>query len=323
MNKSPTLRARTQMYLRERRQLGFELRSMGHALDSFARYVDHLDSREPLTVEVMAKWARQDQGHSDDPRTWARRLMILRPFTRWLRQFEPRTEIPEEAIFGPIGERLSPHIYQEQEILDLLAAAHRLGPAPGLRAATYEALFGLIACTGLRVSEAVRLRIADVDLKVGMLTIHRTKFPKSRQVPRHASATEALRRYRRLRDRLVEVTAETPFFVGSRGRRRGQPLSTRQVDRVFATLRTELGWRNRGAHHHARVHDLRHSFVVNRILIWHAQHVDIDQAMLALSTYVGHARVTNTYWYLTGVPELMALAANQFESQMSRKGVPR
>jgi len=175
----------------------------------------------------------------------------------------------------------------------------------------------------LRVSEAVRLRIADVDLKVGILTIHRTKFAKSRQVPLHASATETLRRYRRVRDRLVEVTAQTPFFVGSRGRRRGQPLSTRQVDRVFAMLRTKLGWRNRGAHHHARVHDLRHSFVVNRILIWHAQHIDIDQAMLALSTYVGHARVTNTYWYLTGVPELMALAANQFESQMSRKEVPR
>ncbi len=323
MNRSPNLRARTQMYLRERRRLGFELRSMGHALGSFARYVDELDSPEPLTVEVMAKWARQHQGHSHDPRTWARRLLILRPFTRWLQQFEPRTEVPDEAIFGRIGERFSPHIYHEREIVDLLAAARRLGPAPGLRGATYETLFGLIACTGLRVSEAVRLRIADVDLKVGMLTIQRTKFAKSRQVPLHPSATERLRRYRRLRDRLVEVTAETPFFVGSRGRRRGQRLSTRQVDRVFATLRTELGWRNRGAHHHARVHDLRHAFVVNRILIWHTQHIDIDQAMLALSTYVGHAKVTSTYWYLTGVPELMALAASQFELQMSRTEVSR
>jgi len=105
MNKLPTLSARTQMYLQERRRLGFELRRMGYALHSFARYVDKLDFRQPLTVEVMAKWARQDHGHSDDPRTWARRLMILRPFTRWLRQFEPRTEIPEEAIFGRIGER--------------------------------------------------------------------------------------------------------------------------------------------------------------------------------------------------------------------------
>jgi integrase len=323
VSKSLNLRARAQMYLRERRRLGFELRKMGYALRSFARYADQLGLREPLTVEVMTQWARQDRGHSNDPLTCARRLKILRPFTRWLQQFEPRTEVPDEPIFGRVGARLSPHIYHEQEILDLLAAARRLGPAPGLRGATYETLFGLITCTGLRISEAVRLRIGDVDLKVGMLTIRGTKFAKSRQVPLHPSAAESLRRYRRLRDRLVEVTAESAFFVGSRGRRRGQPLSTRQVDRVFATLRTELGWRNRGAHHDARVHDLRHTFVVNRILIWHAQHIDIDQAMLALSTYVGHAMVTNTYWYLTGVPELMALAANQFESQVSPPEVSR
>jgi integrase len=94
-------------------------------------------------------------------------------------------------------------------------------------------------------------------------------------------------------------------------------MSTRQVDRVFAILRAQLGLHNRGAHHAPRVHDLRHAFVVRRILTWHQQGVDIDQGMLALSTYVGHAMVTNTYWYLTGVPELMALAAKKFESKMS------
>jgi integrase len=310
------------MYLRERRRLGFELRSMGYALRSFAHHVDQHNRREPLTLEVMAEWARRDHSHSEDPHTWARRLKILRPFTRWLRQFEPRTEVPDDAVFGPVGERLAPHIYREQEIIDLLAAARRLGPAPGLRGATYETLFGLIASTGLRLSEAVRLRNADVDLKAGMLTVQRTKFAKSRHVLLHASAIEGLRRYRRLRDRLIQVTEETPFFVGSRGRRRGERLSTRQVDRVFAALREQLGWHNRGAHSAPRVHDLRHAFVVRRIVAWHAQGVDIDQAMLALSTYVGHAMVTNTYWYLTAVPELMALAAGKFESRMSHPGVP-
>ncbi len=305
-------------YLHERCRLGFDLRSMGHALRSFGHYVDQLKRREPITLEVMAAWARRDKGHSQDPRTWARRLMILRPFMRWLRQFEPNTELPDEAVFGRLGVRLAPHVYREQEIVDLLVAARRLGPAPGLRGATYEALFGLIASTGLRVSEAVRLRNADVDLKDGMLTVLRTKFAKSRYVALHPSTVESLRRYRRLRDRLAPFTEETPFFVGSRGRRRGQRLSTRQVDRVFATLRHQLGWRNRGAHSAPRVHDLRHAFVVRRILDWYAEGVDIDQAMLALSTYVGHAKVTHTYWYLTGVPELMALAAKTFES-----GIPQ
>ena len=93
-------------------------------------------------------------------------------------------------------------------------------------------------------------------------------------------------------------------------------MSTRQVDRVFASLRTQLGWCNRGAHHAPRVHDLRHTFVVRRILAWHSQGIDIDQAMLSLSTYVGHAMVTNTYWYLQAVPELMAVSAQRLESCM-------
>ena len=315
MNQPLNLRIRVRQYLRERRRLGFQLRSMGGALRSFARHVDKLENPGPLTVELMADWARRDRAGSKDPRTWARRLKILRPFTRWLQQFEPRTEVPDDAIFGRIGERLTPHIYSEQEIVDLLAAARRL--RPDLRGATYEALFGLLAATGLRVSEAVRLRTSDVDLKTGALTVQRTKFAKSRQVPLHPSAIEALRRYRRLRDPLIEFTEDTPFFVGSRGRRRGQMLTTRQVDRVFADLRTQLAWPNRGAHSTPRVHDVRHTFVVRRMLAWHAEGIDIDQAMLGLSTYVGHAMVTNTYWYLTAVPELMALAAMKFESRMS------
>ncbi len=271
MSQPLNLRARVRQYLLERRRLGFELRSMGYALRSFACYVDKLERRGPLTVELMAEWARRDRAHSDDPRTWARRLKILRPFTRWLQQFEPRTEVPADAVFGRIGGRLAPHIYHEQEIVDLLCAARRLGPAAGLRGATYETLFGLMASTGLRVSEAVRLRNIDVDLKAGMLTIRRTKFAKSRQVPMHPSATGALMRYRRLRDRLIEVSEDTPFFVGWRGQRRGQMLGTRQVDRVFAGLRTQLAWRNRGAHSTPRVHDLRHTFVVRRMLAWQAE----------------------------------------------------
>ncbi len=122
------------------------------------------------------------------------------PFLRWLQQFEPRTEVPDDAIFGPLPERLAPHIYSEQEIVDLLAAARRLGPAPGLRGAVYETLFGLIASTGMRISEALALRNEDVDLKYGLLVIHQTKFGKSRQVPLHPSAVEALRRYLWIRD---------------------------------------------------------------------------------------------------------------------------
>ena len=219
MSAPVTMQALAATYLSERRRLGFQLRSTGLAVMSFARYVDGLGHHGPLTVEVMADWARRDKWNSDEPATWARRLKMLRSFARYLQQFEPRTEVPDDSIFGRIGQRLAPHIYSEQEIVDLLAAARRLGPTPGLRGATYEALFGLIASTGLRVSEAVHLLDADIDLKLGMLTVRRTKFAKSRQVPLHPSAVQALLRYRRLRHRYVEVTDETPFFVGTRGKR--------------------------------------------------------------------------------------------------------
>lgn len=311
-----TMQSHAENYLCERRRLGFGLRSPGYSINSFACYVDALDHRGPLTIEVMADWARHDKGNSNKPATWAGRLKKLRPFARYLQQFDPRTEVPDDTTFGRIGQRLAPHIYSEQEIIDLLAAARRLGPPPGLRGATYETLFGLIASTGLRVSEAVHLLDADVDLKWGMLTIRQTKFAKSRQVPMHPSTVGALKRYRRLRNFHVEVTDESPFFVGTRGRLKGCGLGLRQVRRVFLGLRAQLGWVNRGAHDDPRIHDLRHTFIVRRVMLWQEQGMDVDQGMLALSTYVGHAMVTNTYWYLTGVPQLMAVAASKFESFM-------
>ena len=310
MSKPANLQALVERYLRERRRLGFGMRDAVYALRSFARHLDTIEHHRPLTTEIMTDWARRDKRGTGDPRTWARRLRMLRSFARWLQQFEPRTEVPDDAIFGRLSERLAPHIYSEREIVDLLRAARRLGLAPGLRGATYEALFGLIASTGLRLSEALQLRNVDVDLKQGI-----------RQVLMHPATVKALRHFRSQRDLSVDGTDDTSFFVTARGRRRGQNLNERQVHRVFAALREQLGWRNRGAHHAPRIHDLRHTFVVRRILLWQTQGVDIDQAMLSLSTYVGHAKITNTYWYLSAVPELMALAAATFESFLTRQEV--
>jgi len=301
-------------YLGERRRLGFDMCAIGYSVNSFARYVDTLDLQGPLTIEVMADWARCDKEHSGNPKTWARRLGKLRPFTRYLQQFEPLTEVPNDFTFGQIGQRSAPHIYIESEVIELLAAARRLGPQPGLRGVIYETLFGLMASTGLRVSEAVNLLDTDVDLKTGMLTIRLTKFAKSRYVPMHPSVVKVLRRYQSLRNLHVEFTEEMPFFVGTRGRCKGHFLGLHQVRKVFEGLRDQLGWVNRGTNDAPRIHDLRHTFIVNRVMLWHTQGVNVDQQMLALSTYVGHAKVTNTYWYLSGVPQLMAVAANKFEA---------
>ena len=308
-----SLQARVEQYLAERHKLGFALRSMGPRLFSFTRYVAAADHHGPLSVELMAAWARQAKAGRGDRSTWARRLKALRPFTSWLRQFETATEVPDEAIFGQVPGRMTPHVYREPEIMELLAAAKQIGPDGGLRPLVMETLFGLISCTGLRISEALGLLDVDVDLQAGVLTIRQSKFGKSRLVPLHPSAVQALARYRTQRSCHVRSTPELAFFVASRGRLLGQPVSDRQAHRVFDELRRQLGWVDRGSHGMPRIHDLRHSFAVRRLVLWHEQGEDVSQRMLALSTYLGHVKVSSTYWYITGVPELMGLLGQRFE----------
>lgn len=313
MSAHTSLQKRVADYLAERHRLGFELRSRGTLLAGFARYVTDRKHRGSLTADLMIDWARQDKWQRDKPSTWAARLAIVRHFARYLKQFEPETEVPEELIFGPEPGRVAPHIFHEQEVIDLLAVARQLGPPGSIRPATYETLFGLMASAGLRVSEALHLRDADVDLKRGLLTIRQTKFAKSRLLPVHPTTVAALAKYRKVRARHVATTPDMPFLIGSRGRRLGLSLGDRQAHRVFNMLRDHLGWVNRGGHAAPRLHDLRHTFAVCRLMLWHADGTDIDQMMLALSTYMGHADIFYTYWYLTAVPELMALAGGKFE----------
>jgi integrase len=313
MSARTSLRARVEQYLAERRRLGFELEHMEQSLVRFASYIKTCRHRGPLTVELMASWARQAKDGRGDRATWARALRILRPFTRWLQQFEPATEVPDEAIFGPIPGRVTPHIFRDEEIAALVEAAGRIGPPMSPRGAVMQTLFGLIACAGLRISEALALLDSDVDLKAGVLTIRRSKFGKSRFVPLNPGAVAALARYRDERVRYVSADPEQPFFIATRGRLLGQAIGDRQAHRIFDQLRRQLGWVARGGHANARIHDLRHSFAGRRLLRWHQEGADIHQHMQALSTYMGHAKISNTYWYLTGVPELMQLVGKRFE----------
>ena len=190
MKASTSLHSRAEQYLAERHRLGFALRAPACSLRGFVRHLKVVGHRRPLTIQVMSEWARRDSRGSEDPHTWARRLKHLRSFARWMRQFEPLTEIPDHTIFGRIDERQAPHIYSEPEIVDLLAVARRLGPTTAPRGVVFETLFGLVASCGLRISEALALRNADVDLRRGMLLIRKAKFGKSRQVPMHPSTTE-------------------------------------------------------------------------------------------------------------------------------------
>lgn len=274
-----TLLSLAEDYLAERRGLGFDLRVTGSQITAFARFVDATGHTGPLTTRITLDWV-QGQARYAKPLSWARRLDILRPFARYLARFDPATDFPQTAIFGRSHRRLAQHIYSEQEICDRLAAARHLAPHGGLRPATYETIFGLIAATGLRLSEALHLRCGDADLDQGVLTVRSTKFRKSRHVPIHPTVVSALNRYLVARARHSATHPDMPLFLSSSGGR----LPTRTIHWVFQRLRSELGWIARGAYAQPRIHDLRHTFICCRVQRWHEHGADIGNAMAALST---------------------------------------
>lgn len=285
-------------YLRLRRALGFKPEFPGHVLPSLAGYLEAAGAAT-VTAELAIAWAGLPRGVL--PIMWAHRLGAARGFARYLKTIEPATEIPPAGIWPSVSPRPRPYIWAEADIGRLLVAARALRPP--LRAATHEALFGLVAAAGLRLGEAIGLDGADADLDGGVLTIRDGKFGLSRLVPVHPSVTSELREYEARRDRLCPSPATTRFFVSSAG----TPLRTSGVDSTFAQLTTAMGLRT--AECRPRIHDLRHSFAVRQLIDWHRNGDDPRAKMPVLSAYLGHVSPEGTYWYLTAVPELMALAA--------------
>jgi integrase len=306
MSHQPKMARLVKDYLAYRRGLGFKLEGDGRLLLRFAEYADHNGHRGPLTTELALRWARLPPDAS--PSYLAIRLQAVRGFARYRAIFDPGTEIPSPGLLGARCRRPTPHIYTEAEIAALLAAAHRLPPQTSLRPHTYFTFFGLLACTGLRLSEALNLTRSDVDWHQGLLTIRQTKFRKSRLVPLHPSATDMLKDYARLRDRFHPASVAEAFFVTFRG----TPLRCPTVESVFGHLRNQLSWSARGSRR-PRIHDLRHTFACRRLIRWYEEGADLEHAIAALSTYLGHAHVTHTYWYLTAVPDLLGLATVRFE----------
>jgi len=293
-------------YLAQRRRLGFALQIESGQLLAFARFVDETGHRGLLTPELVERWALLPGAR---PRQFpARRVDVIRPFLRHLTAIGLATDAPPRGGLGRSRVRPIHHIYTDAEIDALLAAALRLAPITALRPLTYATFFGLLAVTGLRVSEALRLTREDVDLELGVLTIRLTKFRKSRLVPLHPTASAALRDYAVARDRAVRKPFTRRFFGSARGAR--LPYST--VRTVFRGLSKELGWEDHTPR--PRIHDLRHTFACRRLKQWYAEGADVTQRIASLATYLGHTKVSDTYWYLTGTPELLTLAAARFEA---------
>lgn len=199
-------------YLRLRRALGFKLERAGWLLPQLVAYMEAAGAAR-LTSELAISWARLPAGA--DPNHWAQRLAVARGFARYMQTIDPDTKVPPPGVFPTRRHRPAPFLWSQRDICRLLDGARALRWP--LRAATHEALFGLLATSGMRVGEAIALQRDDVDLEAGVITIHEAKFGRSRLVPLHATVTEALRGYAAERDRLCSSPRSGAFFLSSTG----------------------------------------------------------------------------------------------------------
>ena len=238
-------------YIALRRSLGFKLDDMAADLTKFASFLEQ-KAAPYITTALALEWAMQSTDHL--PSHWARRLGFVRVFARHWSATDPRTEIPPAGLLPFRPQRARPYLYTEQEIQRLLAAAKSLSPASGLRPWTYHCLFGLLAVSGLRISEAIKLERQDVDFYQGVLTIRQTKFNKNRLIPLHTSTRDVLSGYAEHRDRLVPNPSSSCFLLNDCGR----CLERSAVRRTFYDLSRQIGLRGPADHTGPRIHDFRH-----------------------------------------------------------------
>lgn len=300
------LQAHVDDYLRLRRGLGFKLERHGQILPQLAAYLEAAGA-STVTRELAIAWARLPAGAH--PRHWAARLGIARGFAAYLQTIDPATEVPPADVFAVRYQRPAPYLWSDADIRRLLEAARTLRPP--LKAASCEALFGLLAVTGMRVGEAIALDHDDVDLNDGVITIREqvAKLERARLVPLHATTVQALERYARTRARLCPQPSSSAFLLSATG----TALDRSAVSKTLRTITTELGLRTETTR--PRAHDLRHSFAVSTLIGWQRSGVQIDARIAALSTYLGHVSPAETYWYLTATPELMGLAAHRLDTR--------
>ncbi len=274
------LRARAEEYLVMRRALGFKLETWGPRLMSFIAFCEERGAAT-VTTDLAVQWATTPARGGDHEAYQARRLDVVRIFAR----------------------------HSPQEVTALMAAARTLRPA--FRAVTWRTLVGLLAVTGMRQGEACRLTRDDVDLDAEAITILDSKFGKSRMVFLHPTTAAALRAYDRARDEAFPGPAADTFFVNSQGR----PLNRLNTSYVFNELVAAAGIKVPPGQRAPRLHDLRHAYTVQTLLDWYRDGGDVQARLPVLSTWLGHIDPKSTYWYVSSVPELLALAAGRLEPE--------
>ena len=297
------LMALVERYISLRQTLGYKLRDLSHRLRAFATFAAGRGDTH-VRASTAVDWATE----APSPDARYVRLRNVVHLARFLRAEDPAHEIPSNPFFSPKRRRL-PYIYRPEEIVQLVEAASRLRESYPLRRQVYGTLLALIASTGLRISEALDLRLYDV-LSDGVLQIRRTKFGKSRLVPLHPTAVNALDGYLEQRRRLA-VTDDHVFL--SAGEQRIASSTVEYTFRRVCRLAGIAPVRTRPP----RIHDLRHTFATRALEQCSIRREAVGRHFVALATYMGHTDIAHTYWYLEATPELMTGIAAAAEALMA------
>lgn len=317
MRQDTAMLASANRYIDHRRELGCVFHTESYLLRSFGAYADLHAPGEALTTRLALEWATApDTGNRS---YFAKRLDAVRAFARYLAAFEPATQIPPTGILGPTYSRRVPYIYSQAQIIALMRAALARYPkgcdTNPLRNAT---LIGLLACTGMRVGEALALDNGDVDFSAQVITVRRSKNLPMRLVPIETSTVHHLQEYQRVRDaRFGGAVPDSPFFLSTWQRRLSYPA----LRYAFNAIRKSARVRRRGPGRQPRLHDLRHTFACNYLLHAYRSNMDIDSAVQNLSVYLGHATVGATYYYLSAIPALLEESAKRVARHRPRGGV--
>lgn len=286
-------------YLALRRSLGYKLERAGEVLAGFVAHLDAVDA-EHVTIDAALEWAMR--AANTDSSWRAQRLGMVRCFARYLHAIDPTHEIPPPHLLPRAGRRAQPFLLTEADIAALMAGAGSMRSP--LRALTTETVIGLLAVTGLRVGEVIRLDRDDIDFERELLIVRSTKLGRTRHVPLHATAIDVLRTYLRRRDELLSRPASTALFISTTGTR----LRSGNLRAAFVEVLSRADLPSREARHGCRLGNLRHSFAVQTLLDWHAAQLDMGPRLPVLSTFLGHASPASTYWYLTASPPLLTAA---------------
>lgn len=291
-------------YLSLRRSLGYKLQRAPQVLADFVGYMEAHGAGH-ITVPLALDWAVQPEAAS--PGWRASRLGAVRCFARYAQALDPAHEVPPVWLLPAGRHRPAPYIYSEAEVVALMKASSRL-PTP-LRAVTLETVTGLLAVSGTRVGEVVRLDRDDIRVHELNLYLRSSKGGKSRVVPVRPSTARALEAYAVHRDELCPSLSSMAMFVSRRGTR----LATSDLGMAFAEVLKRAGVPERAREKRPRLADLRHTFAVRTLTSWHEQGLDVEALLPLLSTVMGHISPASTYWYLQQCPELLGAAARRLE----------